>query len=104
MDHTYIDQRRIPEHYIKGDLGSTERAEFEAHLVDCCECSDRVLLAEMFHARNGHDALQPEEELPIHARIAARFPAWQIAVILGVAALMLLGFSTVIYLWELGRF
>jgi len=32
-------------------LSPKERAAFEAHLVDCQECTDRLLLAEMFHAR-----------------------------------------------------
>ncbi len=108
MDHIYIDRERIPEHYVAGDLTGPSREEFEAHLVDCPECADRLLLAEMFHARNGHapaklDAKPGPEPLPVHARFAAQFRPWQFGLILGAAAILLLMVSTIIYLWELGR-
>jgi anti-sigma factor RsiW len=51
MDHRYIDQYAVAERYLDHSLSPGERAAFEAHLVDCQECTDRVLLAEMFHAR-----------------------------------------------------
>jgi hypothetical protein len=53
MDHRHIDEQQVAERYVKHTLGAAERAAFEAHLVDCQECADRLLLAEMFHARNG---------------------------------------------------
>lgn len=53
MDHRYIDDRSVAQHYLDHTLSSAERAEFEAHLVDCQECTDRVLLAGMFYVRNG---------------------------------------------------
>jgi anti-sigma factor RsiW len=57
MDHRYIDARSVAERYLDHTLPAPERLQFEAHLVDCQECTDRVLLAEMFHHRNG--ALTP---------------------------------------------
>jgi anti-sigma factor RsiW len=53
MDHRLIDEQQVAERYVTHTLGAAERAAFEAHLVDCQECADRLLLAEMFHARNG---------------------------------------------------
>ena len=47
MDHSYIDQNAIADRYVRRTLPDAERASFEAHLVDCQECADRVLLAEM---------------------------------------------------------
>ena len=53
MDHRYIDEHSLAEGYLDHRLPLEERREFEAHLVVCEECRDRLLLAEMFHARNG---------------------------------------------------
>lgn len=53
MDHRYIDEHSLAEEYLDHRLPPQERGEFEAHLVVCEECRDRLLLAEMFHARNG---------------------------------------------------
>jgi len=53
MNHPEIDGKGVAEAYLRHKLSSEDRAEFEAHLVDCEECRDRVLLAEMFQARNG---------------------------------------------------
>jgi hypothetical protein len=54
MDHAYIDANSIAERYLRHGLSPDELREFEEHIVDCQECADRLLLAEMFHARNGH--------------------------------------------------
>jgi hypothetical protein len=54
MDHAYIDANSIAERYLDHALSADELREFEEHIVDCQECGDRLLLAEMFHARNGH--------------------------------------------------
>jgi hypothetical protein len=56
MDHAYIDANSIAERYLDHALSAGELREFEEHIVDCQECGDRLLLAEMFHARNGHKA------------------------------------------------
>ena len=56
MDHVYIDRNSVAERYLSHALPPEELREFEEHLVDCQECGDRLLLAEMFHAHNGHKA------------------------------------------------
>lgn len=111
MDHRYIDENAVAERYLKRVLLPHERAAFEEHLVDCQECTDRVLLAEVFQVRNG----SPERalavpsfasapaELPLRARIAARFSPWQLLLIFILAALLLLAAPTAGFLWELGR-
>jgi hypothetical protein len=61
MDHAYIDENSLTERYLAHSLTDAERADFEAHLVDCQECTERLLLAEMFHSRNGHST-KPDAE------------------------------------------
>lgn len=51
MDHRYIDEFSVAQRYVDNALPPEERVAFEAHLVDCQECTDRLLLAGMFHAR-----------------------------------------------------
>jgi hypothetical protein len=53
MDHSYIDDNSIAERYLSHGLTPDERRAFEEHIVDCQECTDRLLLAEMFMLRNG---------------------------------------------------
>ncbi len=50
MNHQYIDQHDIAGQYLRKELADGDRDAFQAHLVDCPECADRVLLAEMFQA------------------------------------------------------
>jgi hypothetical protein len=64
MDHLYIDQHSLAERYVANILEVAERASFQAHLVDCQECTDRVLLAEMFQSK------QQIDELPLRAKLA----------------------------------
>src|SRR5208283_1189867 len=54
MDHAYIDANSVAERYLDHVLSPEDLRAFEEHIVDCQECGDRLLLAEMFHARNGH--------------------------------------------------
>jgi hypothetical protein len=56
MDHAYIDANSVAEGYLNHALSPQDLREFEEHIVDCQECADRLLLAEMFHARNGHQS------------------------------------------------
>jgi len=100
MDHGYIDGHRLAERYLDHALRPQERTAFEAHMVDCPECVDRLLLAEMFHARNGFPtAVRPVRafpaQLPAHAMIVAQFEPWEFVVILTVAGLLLLAVPTV---------
>lgn len=82
MDHQYVDRFLVAERYLNNALTRQERAAFEAHLVDCQECTDRVLLAGMFHAREDGIA-RPA------ARLVLRLKPWQIAALLITALLLL---------------
>jgi hypothetical protein len=86
MDHRYIDEHSVAARYVGKALTARERAAFEAHMVDCQECTDRILLAEIFHTR------QPSEvpELPLRAQLAARLAPWQFFLLFAIAALLLL--------------
>jgi hypothetical protein len=90
MDHRYIDDHSVADRYLAHTLAAPERKDFEAHLVDCQECTDRLLLAEMFHHRNGHPqrngsppANEPET---LRVRFVRLFTSWQIFLIMAVAA------------------
>lgn len=52
MDHGFIDANSIAERYLGHALSAEVLREFEEHIVDCQECADRLLLAEMFQTRN----------------------------------------------------
>jgi hypothetical protein len=82
MDHGYIDDHSVAQRYVGNALQPEERAAFEAHLVDCQECTDRVLLAEMFYARQ-------EEPLPLRAKLAARLKPWQVVLIFAATVVLL---------------
>jgi hypothetical protein len=84
MDHRYIDQHALAERYLENALPVEERAVFEAHMVDCQECRDRLLLAGMFHARqtNGIPA-RPA------AKLTVRLKRWQLAALLITGGLLL---------------
>ena len=62
MDHAYIDANSVAERYLDHALSPDDLRDFEEHIVDCQECADRLLLAEMFHARNGRKP-KPNPEL-----------------------------------------
>jgi len=72
----------VAQRYVGNALEPEERAAFETHLVDCQECTDRVLLAEMFHARE-------TDTLPLRAKLAARLKPWQMMAIFFATALLL---------------
>jgi anti-sigma factor RsiW len=59
MDHRYIDENSVAERYLGNALAAEDREAFERHLVDCQECTDRLLLAGMFHSR-GRNGASPE--------------------------------------------
>ncbi len=48
MDHHYIEEHNIPDRYLLGKLHAEERAQFEAHFIDCRECLDRLETTEDF--------------------------------------------------------
>jgi len=113
MDHCHIDEQQVAERYVKHTLGAAERAAFEAHLVDCQECADRLLLAEMFHARNGaikaaraaSFQLPPREVIDVRAREAGKFQhGWRsVVTFLALAALAATLVCAIAAYWLSGR-
>lgn len=112
MDHRYIDEHLVADRYLDRRLAPEESGEFEAHLVDCLECRDRLLLAEMFHARNGVSKPQPplaklksepaDAPVPPRIRLVARFAVLQLVLIFAaaaVAAIALMLASAGLFLW-----
>ncbi len=98
MDHRYIDDHSVAARYIDNALPLKDREAFEKHLVDCQECTDRLLLAGMFHARKANPA--PPEPLPFRARLAARLSPWQLVLIFVIAATLLLMIPTAVMLYN----
>jgi anti-sigma factor RsiW len=107
MDHRYIDEHSVADRYLDHELTPGQRSEFEAHLVDCQECTDRVLLAEMFHSRNGA-APKPKEPQPkpepgsVRVRLALMLRRWQFFLVLAVA-LALLVLVPSLFIWVTRR-
>jgi anti-sigma factor RsiW len=105
MDHRYIDEHSMAGRYLDHKLTAAQRAEFEAHLVDCQECADRVLLAEMFHSRNGNKTANPSrhenapEASPLRVRFVSLLTPWQIFLILAGAAMLLVLVTSGLLLW-----
>ena len=111
MDHAFIDRHDVAGRYLRRELPPEERDAFQAHLVDCQECGDRVLLAEMFEA----NAAKPEplpipsftltqpltQKMPLRARIVAHLSPWQLAFLLIAAVLVLLALPTAVFWREL---
>lgn len=64
MEHAYIDKHSIAERYISRRLKPEEREEFEQHLVNCQECADRIVLANMFRARQLNGLKCPDPHAP----------------------------------------
>jgi len=89
MDHRNIDEHSIADRYVSNSLAPEERAAFESHLVDCQDCTDRVLLAEMFCAR------QPDP-LPLRAKLAARLKPWQLLMILAITVMLLVAIPAIL--------
>ena len=87
MDHSYIDANSVAERYLNHSLPPEELREFEEHIVDCQECADRLLLAEMFYARNGHKAKPDPRSV---ARIVLYKPKRLIAILAAAMAIPLL--------------
>ena len=82
MDHAYIDANSMAERYLDHALSPDELREFEEHIVDCQECADRLLLAEMFHARNGH---KPQPDRNMVARVVLYKPRRVILMLIAAA-------------------
>ena len=111
MDHAYIERNDIAGRYLRRELSATDRDAFQGHLVDCQECTDRVLLAEMFEAQAAEpppipvpnfSLTQPlTQKMPMRARIVAYLSPWQLAFLLVMAVLLLLAVPGTLFWWEL---
>ena len=82
MDHAYIDANSVAERYLNQALSPEDLRAFEEHIVDCQECADRLLLAEMFHARNGH---KPKPDKEMVARVVLYKPTRVIVMLIAAA-------------------
>jgi hypothetical protein len=97
MDHGYIDEHSLAERYVDNALTPEERAVFEAHLVDCEECTDRLLLAGMFHVRLPRPTFNGKPR----PGLVVRFRTRQVLAIFVIAALLLLAIPILLIpLWE----
>jgi Putative zinc-finger len=97
MDHRYIDQFAVAQRYLDHALSAEERASFEAHLVDCQECTDRLLLAGMFHAREVNGAgPRPAPSTP-QSTLVLRLKPRQL-VLLAIIAILALAIPTFVIL------
>jgi len=101
MDHRYIDEYGVAERYLEHSLASREHEAFEAHVVDCQECADRLLLAQIFLERKG--AITTSEPMPKRAQFVAGFTPWQLLLLAAAAALLLLAVPTAYFAFELAR-
>ncbi|HEY1418477.1 MAG TPA: zf-HC2 domain-containing protein, partial [Myxococcaceae bacterium] len=92
MDHRSIEDSDLVEAYVTGRLGATECAEFEAHLVDCPDCLDRVEaaqgLAAGLRALGPPPVIAPSEQKQSRGSVAT---GWALAA--SVLALLALGWG-----------
>ncbi len=106
MDHRYIDENGVAERYLEHGLAPAEHEAFEAHVVDCQECADRLLLAQIFLEQRAAPP-GPEapfvEPLPKRAQFVASLDPWQLFLLALTAALLLLAVPTAYFLRELAR-
>src|SRR5215470_13945437 len=92
MDHTPISEGDLAERYATDRLAPDERAAFEAHLVDCTECLDRVEAAQGLVA--GFRALPAETARPEPRRARPRLAgraAWAVAACAAVTVALVWG-------------
>jgi hypothetical protein len=97
MDHPYIDANSVAERYLSHALPADEQREFEEHIVDCQECADRLLLAEMFHARNGHE---PEPDPDTVARVVVYKPKRVIGMLIAAGLAIPLIYLLYRFIWR----
>src|SRR5580698_10600571 len=97
MDHAYIDANSIAERYLSHGLSASELREFEEHIVDCQECGDRLLLAEMFHTRNGH---KPKKDGKMVARVVLYKPRRVILMLIAAGLAIPLAYLLWMLVWR----
>jgi hypothetical protein len=96
MDHAYIDANSVAERYLDHALSPDDLRAFEEHIVDCQECADRLLLAEMFHARNGH---KPKPDPSLIAKVTLYKPRSLVLMLIAAALAIPLAYLLVILVW-----
>jgi hypothetical protein len=89
MDHQGFEQADLPERYVTDRLGFDERAAFEAHLVDCPVCLDRVEAVEGL--ASGFRALPGVEPIPVPAVARRARPRWALRSRWAIAAAAAVG-------------
>jgi hypothetical protein len=99
MNHAYIDANCVAERYLTQSLSPEELRAFEEHIVDCQECADRLLLAEMFHTRNGHARLEMPPAEPVVARVVLYKPKRVLMILIAACLVIPIGYL----LWILIR-
>jgi hypothetical protein len=97
MDHAYIDANSVAERYLDHALSPEDLRAFEEHIVDCQECADRLLLAEMFHARNGH---KPKPDPRLIARVVLYKPQRVLAMLIAAALAIPLVYLVIRFVWS----
>jgi putative zinc finger protein len=97
MDHAYIDANSVAERYLAHALSPEDLRRFEEHIVDCQECADRMLLAEMFHARNGH---KPKLDQAMVARIVLYKPGRVIVMLIAAGLAVPLAYLLWTLIWR----
>jgi hypothetical protein len=98
MDHRFIDENSIAEHYLDNALPDGVRRAFERHLVDCQECTDRILLAEMFHTRSANGDRPHTKESPPPGLVVKLKPLQLVWIVL-VSLLLLLTIPALVWLF-----
>src|ERR1700722_7411942 len=97
MDHAYIDANSVAERYLDRALSPQDLRDFEEHIVDCQECADRLLLAEMFHARNGHKPKLPPKLI---AKVTLYKPGQLVLLLIAAALAIPLVYLLVTVVWR----
>jgi Putative zinc-finger len=97
MDHAYIDANSVAERYLDQTLSPEDLRSFEEHIVDCQECADRLLLAEMFHARNGHKS-RPDPKMV--ARVVLYKPRRVVAMLIAAGLAIPAAYLLFRFLWR----
>jgi len=100
MDHIYIDEHDIANRYVMRTLSTGQSAEFEAHVVDCAECLDRLDAIEGLRAGLKEVAAADASRAPIdRSSTRVRVPwltgQWHRSVFAQAAVLLVV--STVVY-------
>jgi hypothetical protein len=78
MEHSYIEEHNIVDHYLSGKLSPEERMRFEEHFLDCTHCLDRLEPTDDLRA--GLKTIAAEEALQVRADLQLR--------VVGVAGLL----------------